>query len=259
LGVKVSTIIDSPKYKTHIVDELFSKLKSTKIDNQTRAKVENPGAPTMALVSGGGSASNPSPTMFALSSLLSITEDQVESLGDKELALVANRFTWFYNNRMSRRRGGSKDGCYNCGNPDHFIASCPKKGNQEAGPRDHHSSRCKGKREYTSSKYKFKIGFDKEALKKKYLHKANTKECAFLASLSDLNHDFDGASSSSSNEETERWVEDKLNGLCFFTDIVGGLCTMALGDDTVGAATGRTSATTLLLRYHIPPMISPLR
>jgi hypothetical protein len=110
------------------VNELFSKPKSTEIDNQTQAKIENPSAPTMALVSGGGSASNPSPPMFALSSLLSITEEQVESLGDEELALVASRFTRFHNKRMSRRQDGSKDGCYNCGDPNHFIASCPKKG-----------------------------------------------------------------------------------------------------------------------------------
>jgi hypothetical protein len=31
--VKVSTIIESPNYKTLIVDELFNKLKSTKIDH----------------------------------------------------------------------------------------------------------------------------------------------------------------------------------------------------------------------------------
>jgi hypothetical protein len=90
--------------------------------------------------------------MFALSSLLSIIEEQVESLGDEELALVASRFTRFHNNCMSRRRGGSKDGCYNCGDPDHFIASCPKKGKSEPGPRDHHSGRRKGK--YSSGKYK---------------------------------------------------------------------------------------------------------
>jgi hypothetical protein len=50
-------------------------------------KIENPGAPTMAMVSRGGSASNPSPTMFAISSLFTITEEQVENHGDEELAL----------------------------------------------------------------------------------------------------------------------------------------------------------------------------
>jgi hypothetical protein len=52
--VKISAIIESSNYETLTVDELFSKLKSTEIDHQTRAKIENPGAPTMALVSGGG-------------------------------------------------------------------------------------------------------------------------------------------------------------------------------------------------------------
>jgi hypothetical protein len=103
------------------VDKLFSKLKSTEIDHQTQAKIENPGAPTMALISRGGASSNPSPDIFALSSLLTITEEQVESLGDEELVLVASRFTWFHNNRMSWWRGGSKNGCYNYGDPNHFY------------------------------------------------------------------------------------------------------------------------------------------
>jgi hypothetical protein len=73
--MKVSVIIESPNYETLIVDELFSKLKSTEIDHQTRAKFENPGAPTMALVPRGGASSNPSPAMFALYSLLTIIRD----------------------------------------------------------------------------------------------------------------------------------------------------------------------------------------
>jgi hypothetical protein len=126
--VKVSTIIELPNYETLTMDELFNKLKSTEIDHQTRAKIENPGAHTMALVSVGGSSPNPSPAMFALSFLLTITEEQVKSLGDEKLALVASWFTWFHNNRMRRRRGGLKDGCYNCGDLNHFVASFPKKG-----------------------------------------------------------------------------------------------------------------------------------
>ena len=38
--VKVSTIIEPANYDTLMVDELFSKLKSTKIDYQTQAKIE---------------------------------------------------------------------------------------------------------------------------------------------------------------------------------------------------------------------------
>jgi hypothetical protein len=43
-------IIKSPNYETLIMDVLFSKLKSIEIDHQTRAKIENPAAPTMTLV-----------------------------------------------------------------------------------------------------------------------------------------------------------------------------------------------------------------
>ena len=77
------------------MDELFSKLKSTEIDYQTQAKIKNPSAPTMALVLGNGlsSSANPSQISFALSSLVSVTEEQMEALGDDELALVINQFS----------------------------------------------------------------------------------------------------------------------------------------------------------------------
>jgi hypothetical protein len=90
----------------------------------------------------------------------------------------------------------------------------------------------KGKREHTFVKHKCRGRFHKEALKKKYLQKAKIKERAFLASLS--NHDSDELTSSSSSEELERRIEDKLNRLCFITDTIGGLCTITLGDDGVG-------------------------
>ena len=56
--VKVVAITESPNYETLIVEELFSNLKSTEIDYNTRAKFKNPSAPTMALVSGNGSSSS---------------------------------------------------------------------------------------------------------------------------------------------------------------------------------------------------------
>jgi hypothetical protein len=163
---------------------------------------------------------------------LTIREEQVESLGDEELALMASRFMWFHNNNMSCQCGGSKDGCYNCSDLDHFVASCPKKGMQEASPRDHHCSQRKGKREYTSGNHKSKGGFNKDALKK-YLQKAKIKERAFLASLIDLDHDSEDTLSSLSDEESNWRVKDKLNRLCFLTNTTGGLCTMVLGDDVM--------------------------
>jgi hypothetical protein len=91
------------------------------------------------------------------------------------------------------------------------------------GKGNHHSSQHKGKHEYTIEKHKSKVRFDKEALKR-----------AFLASLSDLDHDSNETSSSLSGEELKRQFQDKLNRLCFFTNTTGRLCTMALGKDTMG-------------------------
>jgi len=74
--VKVLAIIESPNYETITMDELFSKVKSTEI--------ENPLALTMALISGtGGSSSfaNPSQATFPLSSLVSVIEERWKHLG----------------------------------------------------------------------------------------------------------------------------------------------------------------------------------
>src|SRR6187549_2166231 len=84
----------------------------------------------MALVSGKtGSTSSANPSQcFALSSLVHVAEEQLECLGDDELALVIGRFSRFHNNRLNRRQGdGPKEGCFGCGDLDHYVASCPKK------------------------------------------------------------------------------------------------------------------------------------
>jgi hypothetical protein len=95
------------------MDELFSKLKSTEIDYQTQAKLKNLSAPTMALILGNiiSSLANPSKMSFVMSSLVSITEEQLEALGDDELALVISRFSRFHNNRLNHWYGsGPKEG-----------------------------------------------------------------------------------------------------------------------------------------------------
>ena len=128
---------------------------------------------------------------FALSSLVSIIEEQVEALGDDKLALVISHFSWFHNNRLNRRcSGGPKEGCYGCGDPNHFIAHSPKKNKYD-------SSKHKDKHEYTFGKHKSKGGCNKEALKKMYLKKVMAQECAFPASLSYLDNDTDDDRSSS--------------------------------------------------------------
>ena len=103
---------------------------------------------------------------FALSSLVFVIEEQLEALGDDELALVISQFSRFHNYHLNRRHsGGPKEGCYGCGDPNHFITHCLKKNKHSSNKYD--SSKRKDKREYTSDKHKSKGGFDKEEIKTK--------------------------------------------------------------------------------------------
>lgn len=79
---------------------------------------------------------------------MSILDEQVEGLGNDELALVINRFKRFHDNHKNRWFGGWKVGYFNYGDPDHFNTSCQKmKVKQDFGKR-------RDKAEYTSGKDK---------------------------------------------------------------------------------------------------------
>jgi hypothetical protein len=136
--VKVSAIVESAGYDTLTVDELFSKLKASEVDKLSRARVENPAQKSVAFLAGpaDSACTNPNPTSggFALASMVSVTEEQLETLGDHELALIITKFQRVYNNRKSRGRGGQV-GCFECGSFDHFIAHCPKL-NHDSHPKD---------------------------------------------------------------------------------------------------------------------------
>jgi hypothetical protein len=65
---KVEAIVELEKYETLMVDELFSKLKSSEVDRGVRAKIENPIDPhSLALVSGSRTNANMSSIQFSLS------------------------------------------------------------------------------------------------------------------------------------------------------------------------------------------------
>jgi hypothetical protein len=69
---KVEAILESGNYETLTVDELFSKLKSSKMDRGVRAKFENQTNPhSLALVSCTRTNANMSSRHFSLSSFCS--------------------------------------------------------------------------------------------------------------------------------------------------------------------------------------------
>jgi hypothetical protein len=99
---KFEAIVESEKYDTLTVNELFSKLKSAEVDLGMAAKIEGPtDSHSLALIGGskGKSNANPSTVMFSLSSLMSVPDEEFGVLGEDELALLTRPFERLHENR----------------------------------------------------------------------------------------------------------------------------------------------------------------
>jgi hypothetical protein len=143
-GGKFEAIVESEKYGTLTVNELFSKLKSAEVDRGMIAKIEGPtNSHSLALIGGskGKANANPSTRMFSLSSLMSMSDEEFDVLGEDELALLTRRFKRLHENRVNMRRNTRT--CFQCGKPGHFIADCPEKVENKDGYK--HKSRTDGK------------------------------------------------------------------------------------------------------------------
>jgi hypothetical protein len=76
--------LESKKYDTLMVNELFSMLKSTEVDRGMTAKLEGPtDSHSLALVDGskGKANTNPSTSLISLSSLMSMPDEEFDVLG----------------------------------------------------------------------------------------------------------------------------------------------------------------------------------
>jgi hypothetical protein len=136
--------VESEKYDTLTVNELFLKLKSAEVDRGMTAKIEGPtDSHSLALVGGskGKANTNPSTRMFSLSSLMSMPDEEFDVLGEDELALLTRRFERLHKNRVNMRRNTRT--CFPCGKPGHFVADCPEKVENKDGYK--HKSRTDGK------------------------------------------------------------------------------------------------------------------
>jgi hypothetical protein len=87
---KVEAILESEKYETLTVDELFSKLKSFEVDRGVRAKIENlTDSHSLALVSGSRTNAIMSLRQFSLSCLVSMPYEEFDVLGEEDLTLLS--------------------------------------------------------------------------------------------------------------------------------------------------------------------------
>jgi hypothetical protein len=106
-GGKFEAIVESEKYDTLMVNELFSKLKSAEVDWGMTAKLEGvTDSHSLALVGGskGKANTDPSTRMFSLSSLVSMADEEFDVLGEDELTFLTRRFETLRENRVNMRR-----------------------------------------------------------------------------------------------------------------------------------------------------------
>jgi hypothetical protein len=190
---KVEAILESDKYETLTVDELFSKLKSSEVDRGVRAKIENPTDPhSLALVYGSRNNANMSSRQFSLSCLVSMPDEEFDVLGEEALMLLSRRFERLYTNQKNAQR--SLGMCYRCGKHGHFITECPKA--MEFKPEHKHRPRTDHKHR-SRDDYKGKNKSERRP-RKSGGHKK--KERAMVAGASDINSSSCYFSSSSSDE-----------------------------------------------------------
>jgi hypothetical protein len=139
---KVEAILESDKYTTLTVNELFSKLKSAKVDCGLTAHLYSLTDSHGLALAGGKVAktnSNGSSRMYSLSSLMSLPDKEFDVLGEDELALLTRRFKRLHENWMNTRRIAQM--CFQCGKPEHFVANCPEKTEKKDGYKDGYNHR----------------------------------------------------------------------------------------------------------------------
>jgi hypothetical protein len=131
--MKIIALQKSADFATLDTEKLFSKLKSHELSRKGR-KNHNASLTSKTFITStrvGGHVANPTNTAnssvleFVLSSLVTTSDEQYESIPDDEIALLVRKFCAKHRFRKERRR--SPRGCFECGDTTHFITDYPKR------------------------------------------------------------------------------------------------------------------------------------
>jgi hypothetical protein len=109
-GRKFEAIVESEKYDTLTVNELFSKLKSAEVDRGMKTKIEGPtDSHSLALIGGSKGKSNayPSTRMFSFSSLMCLPDEEFDVLGEDELSLLTRWYERMHEDMLPVRQAGT--------------------------------------------------------------------------------------------------------------------------------------------------------
>jgi hypothetical protein len=205
--MKITVLEEFADFATLDTEKLFSKLKSHELYRKCHpshdASLTSKTFITSARV--GDHNANPTNTtvsfalMFALSSFITTSDEQYESITDDEIVLLVRKFRTLHKLHKERR---SPRGCFECGDTTHFIADCPKSKKLNSSNKYDYTKR----NDYNKGDdKKYHFGYKK---KKKKFQKMMSRACAIL---SDLN--FSSDDSSSSDEKVKR-KSGNFTGLC---------------------------------------------
>jgi hypothetical protein len=177
-GMKITALEESADFATLDTEKLFSKLKSHKLSMKGRPN-HDASLASKALITSvhvGGHDANPTNTTvssaleFALSSLVTSSDEQYESIPDDEIVLLARKFCVLHMFCKERRR--SPRGCFECGNTTHFIADCPKRKKLNSSNKYNYTKRNDYNKGDNKKKYRFrdkkKYRFGDKKKKKKF-------------------------------------------------------------------------------------------
>jgi hypothetical protein len=223
---KVEAILEFEKYTTLTVNELFSKLKSAEVDCGLTAHLESPtDSHSLALVGGkvSKSNSNASSRMYSLSSLMSLSDEEFDVLGEDELALLTRRFERLHENWVNTRR--TTQTCFQCSKLGHFVTDYPENTENKDGYK-HRSSMDDKYRSRRDHKHK-----DERRSRKK---DGRSRKAQAMVGASDINSSsaYSSLSLSSSEDEGDPCKNKKasknMSGLSCFMEMASAAWIIAL-------------------------------